>query len=128
MIIGHHLAPLDDSSYETATRVRDLDPGLPIDDLERIEGVVDSIADALDASWLEALRSSSRSRRLSPAAFRYQLARAAGARVVLHEGTGVSHRAGRGRVRRARDRPQRPVGSAGPGHQGNPVQDASHKR
>ena len=40
---------VDDDSYETATRVHDLDPGLPIDDLERIEGVVDNIADALDA-------------------------------------------------------------------------------
>jgi len=80
----------DDDSYETATRVRDLDPGLPVDDLERIEGVVDNIADALDASWLESLRRSSRSRRLSPAAFRFQLvelARAAGACVVLPEGT-----------------------------------------
>ena len=80
----------DDDSYETATRVRDLDPGLPIDDLERIEGVADSIADALDASWLKSLRSSSRSRRLSPAAFRFQLvelARAADACVVLPEGT-----------------------------------------
>jgi phosphate acetyltransferase len=64
--------------------------GLPIDDLERIEGVVNSIADALEASWLESLRSSSRSRRLSPAAFRFQLvehARAADACVVLPEGT-----------------------------------------
>jgi phosphate acetyltransferase len=80
----------DDDSYETATRVRDLDPGLPIDDLERIQGVVDSIADALDAPWLESLSSSPRSRRLSPAAFRYQLvelARAACACVVLPEGT-----------------------------------------
>jgi phosphate acetyltransferase len=70
--------------------VHDLDPGLPIDDRERIEGVVDSIADALDASWLDSLLSSSRSRRLSPAAFRYQLverARAADACVVLPEGT-----------------------------------------
>jgi phosphate acetyltransferase len=81
---------VDDNSYETATRVHDLDPGLPIDDLERIKGVVDNIADALDAVWLESLRSSSRSRRLSPAAFRFhlvELARAAGACVVLPEGT-----------------------------------------
>ena len=87
---GLPILVVDDNSYETATRVRDLDPGLPVDDLERIEGVVDSIADALDASWLESLRSSSRSRRLSPAAFRYQLvelARAADACVVLPEGT-----------------------------------------
>jgi phosphate acetyltransferase len=81
---------VDGDSYETAARVRDLDPGLPIDDLQRIEGVVDNIADALDASWLESLRSSSRSRRLSPAAFRFQLvelARAADACLVLPEGT-----------------------------------------
>jgi phosphate acetyltransferase len=87
---GLPILVVDDNSYETATRVRDLDPGLPIDDLERIEAVIDNIADALDASWLEALPSSSRPRRLSPAAFRYNLveqARAAGACVVLPEGT-----------------------------------------
>ena len=80
----------DDNSYETATRVRALDPGLPADDLERIDGVVNSIADALDAPWLESLPGPGRSRRLSPAAFRYQIverARAAGACVVLPEGT-----------------------------------------
>ncbi|HUZ25920.1 MAG TPA: phosphate acetyltransferase [Streptosporangiaceae bacterium] len=78
------------NSYETATRVRDLDPGLPVDDLERIEGVTDSIADALEESWLASLSGLPRSRRLSPAAFRHQLvelARAAGACVVLPEGT-----------------------------------------
>jgi phosphate acetyltransferase len=68
----------------------DLDPGLPIDDLERIEAVTDAIAHALDASWLESLPSSAQPRRLSPAAFRYQLvgqASAAGACLVLPEGT-----------------------------------------
>ena len=52
--------------------------------------VTDNIADALDPSWLESLTGASRSRRLSPAAFRYQLAelaRAADALVVLPEGT-----------------------------------------
>ena len=81
---------VDDDSFETATRVGDLDPGLPVDDLERIEGVTDSIADALDASWLESLQGSARPRRLSPAAFRYrldELARAADACLVLPEGT-----------------------------------------
>jgi phosphate acetyltransferase len=80
----------DDDSYETATRVRAVDPGLPADDLERIDGVVNSIADALDAPWLESLPGPARSRRLSPAAFRYRVverARAAGACVVLPEGT-----------------------------------------
>ena len=79
-----------DDSYQTAARVRDLDPGLPVDDLERIDGVVNSIADELDTAWLQSLPGSARSRRLSPAAFRYQvveLARAASACVVLPEGT-----------------------------------------
>jgi len=52
--------------------------------------VTDTIADALDPSWLESLTDASRSRRLSPAAFRYQLvelANAADALVVLPEGT-----------------------------------------
>ena len=81
---------VEHDSYQIATRVRDLDPGLPVDDQERIGGVTDTIADALDPSWLESLSGSSRPRRLSPAAFRYQLvesARAADALVVLPEGT-----------------------------------------
>jgi phosphate acetyltransferase len=87
---GLPILVVDDDSYETAARVRDLDPGLPIDDAERIEGVTNDIADGLDVSWLGSLRTSSRPRRLSPAAFRYQLverARAVDARLVLPEGT-----------------------------------------
>jgi len=87
---GLSILAAEDNSYETATRVRAVDPGLPVDDLERIDGVVNSIADALDAPWLESLPGSARSRRLSPAAFRYRVverARAAGACVVLPEGT-----------------------------------------
>jgi phosphate acetyltransferase len=79
-----------DNSYETATRVDHLDPGLPVDDLVRLKAVTDAIVDALDPAWLESLSSSSRPRRLSPAAFRYQLrelARAANACIVLPEGT-----------------------------------------
>ena len=87
---GLPILVVDHNSYETATQVRDLDPGLPIDDLERIEAVTDNIADAMDASWLETLPSASRPRRLSPPAFRYNLvaqARTADACVVLPEGT-----------------------------------------
>jgi phosphate acetyltransferase len=81
---------VEDDTYRTATRVRDLDPGLPVDDTERIDSVTDTIADALDPSWLGSLTGASRSRRLSPAAFRYQLteqAQGADALVVLPEGT-----------------------------------------
>jgi len=81
---------VEDDTYRTATRVRDLDPGLPVDDNERIDSVTDTIADALDPSWLGSLTGASRLRRLSPAAFRYQLteqAQAADVLVVLPEGT-----------------------------------------
>ncbi len=86
---GLPILVVEENSYETAMRVRGLDPGLPVDDLDRIERVTDSIADALDVSWLESLPSPTRPRRLSPAAFRYQLvelARAADACLVLPEG------------------------------------------
>ena len=81
---------VESDSYQTATRVRDLDPGLPPDDVDRIEGVTNNVADALNASWLQSLASPGRPRRLTPAAFRYQLveqARAAHALIVLPEGT-----------------------------------------
>ena len=81
---------VESDSYQTATRVRDLDPGLPPDDVDRIEGVTNNVADALNAAWLQSLASPGRPRRLTPAAFRYQLveqARAAHALIVLPEGT-----------------------------------------
>jgi phosphate acetyltransferase len=77
-------------SYQTAALVRDMDPGLPADDTERLEGMTDTVADALNASWLQSLPGPARPRRLSPAAFRYQLverARVTHARIVLPEGT-----------------------------------------
>ncbi len=88
--VGLPVLLVKQDSYQTAVRVRDLDPGLPPDDLDRIEAVTNTIADALDASWLKSLRTTSRPPRLSPAAFRYQLverARAADACLVLPEGT-----------------------------------------
>ncbi len=81
---------VDPDSYQTAARVRDLDPGLPPDDADRIEAVTNTIADALNASWLQSLLSGpAQPRRLTPAAFRYQLAeqaRVAHALIVLPEG------------------------------------------
>jgi phosphate acetyltransferase len=80
---------VEPDSYQTAALVRDMDPGLPPDDVDRVEAVTDTIADALNASWLQSLPGPARPRRLSPAAFRYQLverARVTHARIVLPEG------------------------------------------
>ena len=66
-----------------------MDPGLPADDTDRLEGMTNTIADALNASWLQSLPGPARPRRLTPAAFRYQLverARVAHALIVLPEG------------------------------------------
>jgi phosphate acetyltransferase len=81
---------VDSDSYQTAALVRDMDPGLAADDTERLEGMTNTIADALNPSWLRSLPSPTRPRRLTPAAFRYQLAeqaRVVHARIVLPEGT-----------------------------------------
>jgi phosphate acetyltransferase len=80
----------DESTYATAMRVHDLEVDLSADDLERAEQVMGAAADALDGAWLADLLTRPEDRRLSPAAFRFQLtelARSAGARIVLPEGT-----------------------------------------
>jgi phosphate acetyltransferase len=80
---------VESDSYQTAARVRDLDPGLPADDTERLEGMTNTIADSLNAAWLQSLAGPARPRRLTPAAFRYQVverARVAHALIVLPEG------------------------------------------
>jgi phosphate acetyltransferase len=87
---GLPILVVDTDSYETAAEVGNTDPGLPVDDSERIEAVTNSVADALDPAWLDSLRGPARARRLSPAAFRFklvELARAADATLVLPEGT-----------------------------------------
>jgi phosphate acetyltransferase len=80
----------EESTYATAMRVHDLEVDLSADDLERAEQVMGAAADALDGAWLADLLTRPEDRRLSPAAFRFQLtelARSAGARIVLPEGT-----------------------------------------
>ena len=122
---------VDDDSFETATRVGDLDPGLPVDDLERIEGVTDSIADALDASWLESLPSSSRPRRAQPRSLPVPAGRAGPRRRRVRgpaRGNQASHPAGRGRVRRAGHRAQRAAGTARPGGRAGPRPRAAAAR
>ncbi|MGH9119989.1 MAG: phosphate acetyltransferase [Acidimicrobiales bacterium] len=87
---GLPIAMVQEHTYEAVTRVRDLDLGLPVDDQDRAELVMRSVADAFDTDWLEGLARSTKTRRLSPAAFRHRLvekARQADARIVLPEGT-----------------------------------------
>ncbi|PVY78007.1 phosphate acetyltransferase [Tamilnaduibacter salinus] len=80
---------IDTNTYETARRLATLSREVPVDDAERIERVMDSVAEAIDTHWLRDHLSIERERRLSPPAFRYNLserARAANKRIVLPEG------------------------------------------
>jgi phosphate acetyltransferase len=87
---GLPIVLVDQPTYETVTRVLDLDLDIPADDRERAELVMQTVADAFDDDWLDGLAVATERRRLSPAAFRYRLvekARAAGATIVLPEGS-----------------------------------------
>ncbi|PID42223.1 MAG: phosphate acetyltransferase [Proteobacteria bacterium] len=76
-------------TFITAKNLLDLNTEVPIDDLERIETVMDMISHTIDAEWIKNKCSISRKPRLSPPAFRYSLSsRAIRAQktIVLPEG------------------------------------------
>lgn len=77
-------------SYDTATRLNQLNNEIPVDDRERAEHITDFVASHLDANWLHQRCGTPRELRLSPAVFRYQLiqrAQHANKRIVLPEGS-----------------------------------------
>lgn len=79
--------PMD--TYNTAHCLAGMDTVVPPDDIERIEKVMQTTAEGIDAEWLRERLSVEREPRLSPPAFRYLLterARTAGKRIILPEG------------------------------------------
>ncbi|MFC4639973.1 phosphate acetyltransferase [Deinococcus hohokamensis] len=80
------------NSFHTASNLSRMDPRVPHDDTDRMERMLDFIADRLDTVPLGArlrLPQAEGERRLPPSAFRYELiqrARAANKRIVLPEG------------------------------------------
>lgn len=76
-------------TFTTANRLSTMSGEVPNDDLDRIERVMEAVANALDIDWLRDRFKLAREPRLSPPAFRYQLserARKANKRIVLPEG------------------------------------------
>lgn len=76
-------------SYKTATQLDRMSNELPVDDNDRVENVMNTVAEHLDTQWLKNYCSALAERRLSPPAFRYNLVQraiAANKRVVLPEG------------------------------------------
>ena len=79
----------DGDSFTTAGRISQLPLGVPFDDLERMNAVLDNVAEHLDTATIVAAFRQQESVKLSPPAFRYQLiqkARSANKRIVLPEG------------------------------------------
>ena len=76
-------------TLEATSSLLHLDTELPVDDTERIELVMSTVADYLDRDWIRTKWHRGRIQRLSPPAFRYRLierAHAANRRIVLPEG------------------------------------------
>lgn len=87
--MGLPVLVVDDDTYQTTSRLQRFNPEVPLDDLERVEWVMNHVARHIDTEWLRYLLRSGRELRLSPAAFRYQLtqrARTAQKRIILPEG------------------------------------------
>ncbi|GAA4647863.1 phosphate acetyltransferase [Kistimonas scapharcae] len=79
----------DSNSYTTATRLDRMNTEVPLDDQERLQKVMDDVAEHLDIRWLQDRCGEPVEPRLSPPAFRHQLvenARKANKRIVLPEG------------------------------------------
>ncbi|MBS1207711.1 MAG: phosphate acetyltransferase [Proteobacteria bacterium] len=76
-------------TYTTATAISRIPPAVAADDFERMEQVLDSVAEELETAAILNSVKVPASTRMSPPAFRYQLiqkARAAHKRIVLPEG------------------------------------------
>ena len=90
MQTGLPIMMIDTNTWQTAVSLQNFNVEIPADDIIRIELVQDYVAGHIDKHWLESLTAAStRSRLLSPPAFRYkltELAREANKRIVLPEG------------------------------------------
>jgi phosphate acetyltransferase len=87
---GLPVLALEDGSYAAAAKIGAMSQEIPVDDVERVELSADFVADKIEPAWLESLAGGTRVPRLSPPAFRhrlFELARAAGKRIVLPEGS-----------------------------------------
>lgn len=77
------------NTFETSSYLTNMSRQVPADDLERMERVIEFVAERLDVKLLQHRVGSPREKRLPPPAFRFQLmenARRANKRVVLPEG------------------------------------------
>jgi len=90
MATGLPILLVKTNTWQTSINLQNFNHEVPVDDSERIHQVQEFMASHIDKHWISTLTQvSSRKRRLSPAAFRYQLtemARRAKKTIVLPEG------------------------------------------
>lgn len=81
---------IEHNTWETAQKLHVYNNEVPVDDAQRVDRVMSSVANCINKAWLKSLtKNASREIKLSPAAFRYHLtekARRACKRIVLPEG------------------------------------------
>ncbi|MDH2996975.1 phosphate acetyltransferase [Pasteurellaceae bacterium LFhippo2] len=81
---------IEGNTWQTALNLQSFSLEVPVDDKERIDAIKSYVSEQFDAGFIEGVsKGAVRARRLSPAAFRYQLtelARQAKKRIVLPEG------------------------------------------
>ncbi|MDR2506955.1 MAG: phosphate acetyltransferase [Candidatus Accumulibacter sp.] len=80
---------VQDDSFVTARRIAAIPAAVPHDDIDRMNAIVDTVAENLDLESISTAFNFQETTKLSPPAFRYQLiqkARSAKKRIVLPEG------------------------------------------
>jgi len=81
---------IPENTWQTSLKLHSFNQEVPTDDQQRIDKAMAHTSESIDADWLTSLASAvSKQSKLSPAAFRYHLARQAqqaGKRIVLPEG------------------------------------------
>ena len=86
---GLPIIQVPSSSFDTARILFNLNPELPVEDIERINLVMETVALGMDTSWLRKRCSTTVEKRLSPPAFRHRvttIARRSQKRIILPEG------------------------------------------
>ncbi|OOS00537.1 phosphate acetyltransferase [Haemophilus paracuniculus] len=88
--LGLPVFRVEGNTWQTALNLQSFSLEVPVDDKERITEIKEYVSSQFDAAFIDTISSASvREKRLSPAAFRYQLtefARQAKKRIVLPEG------------------------------------------
>ena len=87
--LGLPILSTKSDSFRTALLLQDLNVQVPFEDTERLELVKNEMAEHIETTWIQELRSKDHEPHLSPAAFRYALtskARVANKKIILPEG------------------------------------------